>query len=456
MPDNPQVFDIGMLHSKVHAIGARLSAGLGKVASRFVDDMLLGMLVSGSVRLTEIARALGEPIPMHATHKRLSRNLGNVRVGEVVADNLLAEGAKVVRDNALLVVDRFEVVKPYAEKMEFLNSASVPDSDVPDGARPNDKAHRSYHVCEIFGWDVQGGPLPEYEDLARQMGGESDPERNISAWDNQVVTPLAQTLFSPNAPSFSSEADEILALVRRVDAACQRRCVFAIDTVGFPRLRQSLQRHSPELLARQRGLPEMLATSTDCRFVARVPGDYPLQCGRHATEAREIGESCETPYGITLYKHQIQVDLGLFVHFGSVPVRLPECPDKPLWLVAIKGMAGEPRPAASDLDPFVILTTEPMPRNRRVLWDVVWSFLSYWDAIQTNQAIKGQFDFDDVRVLSYDRLRNLGVLVLAASFVESQWPGIVLKKSLFRAPRGRSFQFYRPGTPEGAPPAHAG
>ena len=459
MPGNTEDFDIGMLHNKVHAIGAMLSAGLGKVGRRFVDDMLLGMLISGSVRLTEIARALGESIPMHATHKRLSRNLGNVGVGDVVADNLLAQGARVVRDNALLVIDLFEVVKPYAEKMEFVNSPSSRGNDLAAATPPRHStgdALRGYHVCEIFGWDLQGGPLPEYEDLARQMATELEHDQEISAWNNQVVTPLAQTLFSPNAPSFKSEADEILGLVRRVDAACRRRCVFAIDTVGFSALRGALQRHSPELLAKQRGLPAILAAATDCRFVARVPGDYPLQHDRYTSKACEIGESCETPYGITLYKHRTDVDLGLFVHFGSVPVRLPECPDKPLWLVVVKGMAGEPRPAGSDMDPFLMLTTEPMPRNRRVLWDVVWSFLSYWDAIRTNQAIKGQFDFDDVRVLTYDRLRNLGILVLAASFVESQWPGIALTKSLYRAPRGRSFQFYRAETPEEETPSEAG
>ncbi|MDE0420935.1 MAG: hypothetical protein OXK76_08610 [Gammaproteobacteria bacterium] len=455
MPRNPQDFDIGMLHSKVHAIGATLSAGLGKVGRRFVDDMLLGMLISGSVRLTEIARALGESIPTHATHKRLSRNLGNARVGDVVADNLLAEGVGVVRDNALLVIDLFEVVKPYAEKMEYVNSP-LPDGKLSDDARPKHRANRGYHVCEIFGWDVHGGPLQRYQELARQMGSEPDPNHAISAWDNQVVTPLAQTLFSPNAPAFKSESDEILDLVQRVDTACQRRCLFAIDTVGLLQPKQSLMRHSVELLAKQRGLPELLAAATNCRFAARVPGDFPLLHGRLETTARELGESCETPYGVTLYKHQSDVDIGLFVHFGALPVRLPASPAKPLWLVAVKGMAGEPRPAASDLDPFVVLTTEPMPRNRRVIGDFVWSFLSYWDAIQTNQAIKGQFDFDDVRVLTYDRLRNLGILVLAASFVESQWPGIALTKSLFPAPRGRSFQFYRAEIPEEETPSEAG
>ena len=99
-----------------------------------------------------------------------------------------------------------------------------------------------------------------------------------------------------------------------------------------------------------------------------------------------------------------------------------------------------------DWEPFLILTTEPMRRNRDVLWRLVWSFLSYWDAIQTNQAIKGQFDFDDIRVLSYDRLRTLGNLVVAASFVEAHWPGIAIKKSLFRAPRSRLHSLHRSAT----------
>ena len=447
MLGNAQDFDISLLPAKVHAAAERLSAGLGKVASRFVEEMILGMLISGSVRLTEIARALDESIPMHATHKRLSRNLGNVRVGDVVAENLLAEGAQVVRDDALLVIDLFGVVKPYAEKMEYLHSPA-PVGNASAANRTTDDHDRGYHVCEILAWDVRGGPLPKYEDVAQRMGNEPDPDHEISAWDNQVVTPLAQTLFSPNAPAFRSETDEILDLVRRVDAACERRCLFAIDTVGFPPLTQALPRHSTDLLARQSGLPEMLTTTTNCRFVARVPGDFELLHGRFATTAREIGESCETPYGITLYKHQADVDLGWFMHFGAVPVRLPASPDTPLWLVSVKGMAGEPRVAATDMDPFVILTTEPMPRNRSTQLNLVWSFLSYWDAIRTNQAIKGQFDFDDIRVLTYDRLRNLGVLVLAASFAESQWPGIALTKSLFRTPRGRSFQFFRGETSE--------
>ncbi len=440
MPNTLSELDRRLLHGKVNAIGTDLTVGLGKVTRRFVIDALTGMLLSGSVRLTEIARALDETIPLHSTHKRMSRNLGNPHIGRVVADNLLAVASRAVRDEALLVIDLFELVKPYAEKMEYL--ASPPSSADARPPEPGGDRQRGYHVCEVFGWDVHGGPLPEYEDLARQLAGEYPDDAQVSAWNHQVVTPLAQTLFSSSAPDYQSETDEVLGLVRRVNDACGGRCLFAIDTVGLAP-RASLHRQSPGLLAKQRGLPDALAAETGCRFAARIAGDYPLLYARQTTTAHDVGESCQTPYGETLYKHQADLDIGVFVHFGAVPVRLPATPDRPMWLLTVKRLTGDPRGPANDMDPYLILTTQPMPRNRKLLWNLAWSFLSYWDAIQTNQALKEQFDFDDVRVLTYDRLRNLGTLVLAASFVESRWPGIGLTTSLFAEPRGRSFRFYR-------------
>lgn len=435
-------FDLDLLHPKVQAIGATLSAGLGKVASRLVVDMLTGMLISGSVRLTEIARALDESIPLHSTHKRLSRNLGNPQIGTVVADNLLNAGARTVRDDALLVIDVFDVVKQYAEKMQYL--ASAPTSGVHRDT-PAEGADRGYRVCEIFAWDLDGGPIPDYAELAQRMPNETvGEEEELSAWNNLVLTPLAQTLYSPRAPDFRSETDEVVDLLLRVDGVLEGRGIFAIDIGGFP---LHLPRHSFELLARLRELPLILTSAYRCRYAARIPGDYPLLHGHSAVTAGEIGASSDTPYGVTVYKYQDDVDVGMFVHFGAVPVRLPGCSERPLWLVVVKGI---PSADLASAEPFLILTTEPMPRNRKVIWPLVWRFLSYWDAIRTNQKIKNQFDFDDVRVLTYDRLRNLGALVLAASYVESQWPGIAFRTSIHREPRSRSPTLVRGAAATGA------
>ena len=82
-----------------------------------------------------------------------------------------------------------------------------------------------------------------------------------------------------------------------------------------------------------------------------------------------------------------------------------------------------------------LLTTRPMRQSREILWRQVLSFLQFGHAVNTNRELKHHFDFDDVRVLSYQRLRNLAVLVQAAAFVEAQWPGIALQEWIFLKPR---------------------
>ena len=402
--------DVEMLRSKARNIATSLSVGLGKVSSRFVADMLAGLLLSRSVRLSEIARALEEPIPEHSTHKRLSRNLGNARIGRVVGANLLEASARLIGTDTLLVVDAFELVKPYAERMEYLATLSV--SPQPPKAGKGDR-RKGYGVCEVFGWELGGGPMPEFAQLARSMPTqEADTPRRLSAWNDLIFTPVAQTLWSSEAPDFTGVTEQILGVVRHVQIACAGRGVFAINATTHP------------------DLPAALAAAP-CRYLAWVPDDYPLLHRRRETSAAAVGQECRTPYGTTVYKPRTDVDHGVFIHFGATPVRLPTQPERPLWLLVLKaGFGGHDAYSVLHL-----LTTEPMRRSREVLWQPVWSFMHYQDALHTNQQIKRRFDFSDVRVLNYQRLRNLAILVQAAAFAEAQWPGIALRESVFLKPR---------------------
>ncbi len=63
------------LRQQIHKFSGELCTSTGKVSSRFIEEVIFGLSAGGSVRLTEIARSLEETIPLHATHKRLSRNL---------------------------------------------------------------------------------------------------------------------------------------------------------------------------------------------------------------------------------------------------------------------------------------------------------------------------------------------------------------------------------------------
>lgn len=92
---------------------------------------------------------------------------------------------------------------------------------------------------------------------------------------------------------------------------------------------------------------------------------------------------------------------------GLRPVRLPEHPDVPLWLVVVRGL-GAP--------PMLLLTNLPMRRNRKVLWWAVSAYFSGWRIEEAVRFVKQSNDLEDIRVMTYDRLRNMAVLVNAVAF----------------------------------------
>ena len=94
---------------------------MGIIASRFCEEAILGILSSGSVRLTDISRALEEKSPLLATHKRLSRNLADKNLEHGIDRKVLKFGSKHIKENTLLIVDPSDIQKKYARKMQYLS-----------------------------------------------------------------------------------------------------------------------------------------------------------------------------------------------------------------------------------------------------------------------------------------------------------------------------------------------
>jgi hypothetical protein len=144
-----------------------LAAGLCRPARRFFGEAPYGIAARQSVRLSEIGRALEEPIALAKTETRLSRNLGRPELDDHVAAAVLQEGAGRVRERTLLILDVSDIAKPYAEKMQYL--ARVRDGStgaIADG----------YWLCQVVAVDN--------EDTA--------------------IVPLVSTLHSQRAPDFAA------------------------------------------------------------------------------------------------------------------------------------------------------------------------------------------------------------------------------------------------------------
>jgi hypothetical protein len=65
---------------------------MGKVIKRFVKEMVYGIQVRGSVRLSEVARSLDEKISLKKVIERLSRNLGRNGLADAIGEAVLRQG----------------------------------------------------------------------------------------------------------------------------------------------------------------------------------------------------------------------------------------------------------------------------------------------------------------------------------------------------------------------------
>jgi hypothetical protein len=74
-----------------------------------------------------------------------------------------------------------------------------------------------------------------------------------------------------------------------------------------------------------------------------------------------------------------------------------------------------------------LLTNVAVKNSRRSLWQIVSGYLTRWLVEETIRFIKQSYRLEDLRVLDYERLRNLAALVVGAAYFAAVWLGESLK-----------------------------
>lgn len=340
------------LGGQIERFSGKLCVGLPKVSRRFVAEMLYGMMARGSVRLSEVARALDEPIALKKTISRLSRQLGREGLGEALTDALIRDGAPLIGEDTLLIVDISEITKKYAKKMEYI-------ALVRDGSSGGE-LEKGYWTCNITGAEA----------------GEAE------------ITPLYHTLYSAEAPQFVSENRELHTAISAVSEHTGDRGIWVIDRGG------------------DRGNLYNKLLGDEKRFIIRLKGDRNLLHRGREVLARELASSCTLPYAEWVVREDKGREKTYLIEYGFLKVRLPFRSEQ-LYMVVVKGFGQEP---------LMLLTNVPMRKRRSVLWWAVEAYLTRWRVEETIRFIKQSYDLEDVRVMTYNRLRNMAVLVLAAAY----------------------------------------
>jgi hypothetical protein len=352
------------LKAQLTKFSSELCERLTKPLAGFVSEMLFGIQSSQDVKLSNISRSLQEKIPLIRTEKRLSRNLKSAELEKELTPQLVRMGSSRIQPNTVLALDLSDVRKEYAQKME--NLATVRDGSTGE-------LHQGYWLCDVTGAEVNGSE----------------------------IVPLYQKRYSAEAKDFTSENAEVLAAVDLVRTHTQGRGIWTIDRGGDrKKLLEPLLDRGERFVIRSTGKRTVIDRRKLQGSVAEVAGRCRL---RHQAHIIKIQDGQEKVYDL---------------RYGAEPIRLPGRAEQ-LWLVVIDGFGEEP---------LMLLTNVPIvAKDSQSLWWVVQIYLTRWKIEETFRFIKQSYNLEDIRVMKYQRLKNLVILVTAVAYFAATFLGQQMK-----------------------------
>jgi hypothetical protein len=273
------------LRAQIYQFSGELGRGFPKVLARFLAEMLYGIQARQSVRLTEVSRALVEPITIKKTVDRLSRQLKHPRLGTWLSQRLLQMAADRVRDMTLLILDLSDVHKKYAKRMEHL-------ATVWDGSEK--EKTRGYWTLNIIGAET----------------------------GSAQILPLYGRLYSQKAPDFQSENIELREAIGTVAEKTKKRGIWVIDRGG------------------DRGYLYRYLLHESLRFIIRLRSDRTVVTDREES-VLEAAQGCPMLFHEYVAREDGGEEKPLRLEVGYRRVRLPDR-DEDLTMVVVKGFGREP------------------------------------------------------------------------------------------------------------------
>ena len=352
---------------QVNKFSGTISKGMNKTKKRLVNEMIYGIQASKDVKLSNISRALKEPIPLIKTEDRLSRNLGSEDLTHEINNQLLRLGDDKIDDTMVIAIDPGDLMKPYAKAMENLYN-------IYDGSEH--EPARGYHMCQVTGANLA----------------------------HDRIVPLYCEAYSSEADDYLGSTEKLIEVIRKVKEFIGNKGTWAIDRQG----------DDIDLI--------QFFTTDSLQAVIRLTKKRYLHFGgnkNRQVKAERIHHHVELKFKahICITKDGKEEDLQL--KYGAITVALPEYPDQWYTLVIVDGFGK---------DPMLLLTTKKVNiENNQELWNIVEIYLTRWKCDECYRYIKQSYNLEDFRVMSYNSIRNITVLVHAIAYFTSIYMGISLK-----------------------------
>lgn len=334
----------GKLKEDLAVFSQKISKGMKCPAKKFISQMLYGILQSNKVHLSGIARSLEESINLKKTIDRLSRNLSSFNGKENIMKNYMQLLKREINEKSpVIAIDNSDITKPYSKKMEAL-------SDVRDGSTGEIK--KGYLTIEAA----------------------------VLSKGSKMPLPVYEKVFSSTEKTFLSETDENLKCLDYLSANFRKTCVRTLDR-GFDAkdyYRYFLER--------------------DEKFIIRVKKNRDIIYKNKTCNIMDVAKKYKGNYcmGFTDKRgKKIQCKIS------CIPVKLCTFPQKDLVLVAVYGFGKNPMLLLTNME------IQETSQKKNLCIIVVKVYLMRWRIEEYFRFKNQQFNFEDLRVMSLNSIRNL-------------------------------------------------
>lgn len=213
------------------------------------------------------------------------------------------------------------------------------------------------------------------------------------------------------SPGFVSENEEVKSMVDEITRHTKRRGIFVCDRGG-----DNIEFYRNFL---EKGLD----------FIVRLRERY-VCSRRRGVMCGELARECRMRYREVVAFDHHGAERRVTIEFGSVPVRLPDIPDRLLHMVVVRGFGRKP---------MMLLTTLAKATTREALWQVVEGYITRWRVEDTIRHVKQSYRLEDIRLFRYDKIKALAAIVLATVYFSMAWIGNserheVIARSIARMP----------------------
>ena len=340
---------------------------------KFLGDMMYGIMASGTTVLSEIVRSFAPDGKQRSVENRLSFNLERKGLADEIHAVIAEDAKRFINRKTLIIIDPTEVCKPHAYRMEFISRVR----DASKSTQDNPALVNGYHGCMA---------------IACKSG-------------SRKTIPLALRLWSTNAKGHIGENDEVLKTLKAIDEATNGIGIRVYDRGGD---RKTFYDH-------------FLDHGHD--FIVRIK-ERTLSGWRGLHEAEWLAQQCVMKHRQIVNYDSHGRETKCTIDFGVVPVLLP-WRDEPLRLVVVKGYGHKPMMLLTNLAGTARGDADD---SYAALWQVVEGYLSRWRIEETIRFVKQSYGFEKIRVMAYEKWKNMAAIVLATAYFTAAWLGHDVKK----------------------------